>query len=73
MSTEGAERPTGLEVLLSTFPSKRVVREAMRHAVSMIIETSASDDALSGRLDAGLRTPQPLGVRLRALEHAEVG
>ena len=41
-------QPTGLGAILSTFPSKRAVHDAMRHAMGRIVEASMSDDALRG-------------------------
>lgn len=44
----GARRGKGLGAILSTFPSRRSVRRAMREVMSRIIEASVSDEALGG-------------------------
>jgi serine/threonine protein phosphatase PrpC len=43
-----SHQPTGIGAILSTFPSRRAVHEAMRHAMARIIAASVSDDALRG-------------------------
>lgn len=41
-------QPVGLGAVLSAFPSKRSVHEAMLHTMSRIVEASTSDDELGG-------------------------